>query len=194
MRWYLRFPDGRPKALTLSYDDGVTQDARLMKTLVQYSLKCTFNLNSGLFYPEDGQNLTPLHPHRMTEARTAALFRGCGHEVAVHGVDHSCLEQLPVSEAMPQILEDQRRLEGLFGGIIHGMAYPFGAYSDAICQGLPLLGISYARTAQHTVRFDLPTVSYRWHPTCHHDDPRLSDLTAEFLDAHTRWGPQLFFR
>ena len=37
------------KALTFSYDDGVTQDKRLIKILNKYGLKCTFNINSGLF-------------------------------------------------------------------------------------------------------------------------------------------------
>ena len=36
------------KAVTFSYDDGVTQDIRLIELLNQYGLKCTFNLNSEL--------------------------------------------------------------------------------------------------------------------------------------------------
>ena len=43
---FLRFPEGRPKALTLSYDDGCTQDIRLADILSRYGIKCTFNLNS----------------------------------------------------------------------------------------------------------------------------------------------------
>ena len=34
------------KAVTFSYDDGVTQDIRLIELLNKYHLKCTFNLNS----------------------------------------------------------------------------------------------------------------------------------------------------
>ena len=30
---FMRFPQGNPKALTLSYDDGVEQDIRLMEIL-----------------------------------------------------------------------------------------------------------------------------------------------------------------
>ena len=36
------------KAVTFSYDDGVTQDIRLIELLNKYGLKCTFNLNSEL--------------------------------------------------------------------------------------------------------------------------------------------------
>ena len=39
---------GKNKAITFSYDDGVTQDIRLIELLNKYDLKCTFNLNSEL--------------------------------------------------------------------------------------------------------------------------------------------------
>ena len=39
---------GKMKAVTFSYDDGVTQDQRLIEIFNRCNLKCTFNLNSGL--------------------------------------------------------------------------------------------------------------------------------------------------
>ena len=36
------------KLLTLSYDDGVTQDIRLIELFNKYGLKATFNINSEL--------------------------------------------------------------------------------------------------------------------------------------------------
>ena len=46
---FLRFPEGKPKAVTLSYDDGHPSDLRLSDTVTKYGLKCTFNLN-GISY------------------------------------------------------------------------------------------------------------------------------------------------
>ena len=40
--------NGKMKAVTFSYDDGVTQDIRLIELLNKYGLKCTFNINSEL--------------------------------------------------------------------------------------------------------------------------------------------------
>lgn len=40
--------DGKRKALTFSYDDGVLQDERLIRIFNKYGLKATFNLNSEL--------------------------------------------------------------------------------------------------------------------------------------------------
>ena len=45
----LLFPGGLRRAFTLSYDDGVTQDRRLAALFRDCGLKCTFNLNSGLY-------------------------------------------------------------------------------------------------------------------------------------------------
>jgi len=42
------YPEGRKKAFTLSYDDGVQQDKRLVAIFNQNKLKATFNLNSGI--------------------------------------------------------------------------------------------------------------------------------------------------
>ena len=37
------------KYFTLSFDDGLEQDKRIIALMKQYGLKGTFNLNSGLF-------------------------------------------------------------------------------------------------------------------------------------------------
>ena len=46
---YIRFPGFKLKAVTLSYDDGVRQDKRLISIMQKYGLKGTFNINAGLF-------------------------------------------------------------------------------------------------------------------------------------------------
>ena len=43
--FFPRFPGGKGKAVTLSYDDGCPEDIRFSDTISKYGLKCTFNLN-----------------------------------------------------------------------------------------------------------------------------------------------------
>ena len=43
---FLRFPEGKCKAVTLSYDDSNIHNMRLAEIIEGYGLKCTFNLNS----------------------------------------------------------------------------------------------------------------------------------------------------
>ena len=40
--------DGKQKAVTFSYDDGVCQDRRLVDMFNYYHVKATFNINSGM--------------------------------------------------------------------------------------------------------------------------------------------------
>ena len=49
---FLRFPGGKKKALTLSYDDGKEQDIRLVSIMRRNGLKGTFNLNGGGLFEE----------------------------------------------------------------------------------------------------------------------------------------------
>jgi peptidoglycan/xylan/chitin deacetylase (PgdA/CDA1 family) len=50
----MRWPNFKRKAVTLSYDDGVSADKRLIPILDKNGLKCTFNINSGMFAQEEG--------------------------------------------------------------------------------------------------------------------------------------------
>ena len=65
---YMRFPEGKAKAATFSYDDGVKSDLRLLKIFAKYGVKATFNLNSLLFDCENWHG-------RMNERRPSTPFR-----------------------------------------------------------------------------------------------------------------------
>ena len=46
---FMRFPEGKKKAVTLSYDDCMEEDADLIELLEKYQMKATFNLIPGWF-------------------------------------------------------------------------------------------------------------------------------------------------
>ncbi|MDY3919785.1 MAG: polysaccharide deacetylase family protein [Candidatus Limivivens sp.] len=191
----MRFPGGKPKALTLSYDDGVEQDIRLIEMMKNHGLKGTFNLNSGLY--RDPETVYPpgtIH-RRMTREQVSGLYTKNGMEVAVHGLTHPFLEKLPTALCLQEVLKDRENLEKQFGVIVRGMAYPFGTFSDQVVEILKMAGIVYSRTVVSTGKFDLPTDWLRLPATCHHKDPRLMELAEEFVEAkQPRWGePMLFY-
>lgn len=190
---YMRFPGGRAKALTLSYDDGVEQDIRLMDILDRHGLRCTFNLNSGC-YAAEGHTYAPGTIHRRLPAsRVSQLYATDRHEVAVHSLTHPRLEVLPPSAVTQEVLQDRLNLEAQFGRIVRGMAYPYGSWSDAVVDCLRACGIAYARTTASTGRFDVPTDWLRMPATCHHGDARLPELTSRFLEMKPGDKPQLFY-
>ena len=99
------FPNGLRKALTLSYDDGVEQDAELISILNLNGLKCTFNLNSGLFAPEDVVYPEGQIHRRMPLSQAKMLYGDSEHEVAVHCLTHASLPELPA--AVEKIFAEQ---------------------------------------------------------------------------------------
>ncbi len=189
---FLRFPDFKYKAVTLSYDDDVVYDKKLIEIIDKYGLKCTFNLNSGFFAEKSGGRM-------MTEEEAKELFGKSEHEIAVHGVSHLSLAEHSREAIAGDILLDRLSLETLFGRIIKGMAYANGSYDDKTAEVLKSCGIKYARTVNSSEKFDIPTDWLRLSPTCHHGNPRLNELTDEFLkdygkEVHYKYAnPKLFY-
>ena len=192
---FLRFPDGRDRCLTLSYDDGVETDVRMMEILDRHGIRCTFNMSSGSFAPEGTVYPAGTIHRRMSRSQSLAAYKGTPHEVAVHATHHPFLEQMPAHMATREVLSDRQALEELFDVTVRGMAYPFGATSDEVVKSLAACGIAYARTTVSTGRFDLPADWLRLPATCHHNDPRLFELADEFLSpAHPSRPSRLFYR
>ncbi|MBR5421540.1 MAG: polysaccharide deacetylase family protein [Lachnospiraceae bacterium] len=189
----MRFPGGLPKALTLSYDDGVEQDEKLIAIAEKYGLKGTFNINSGCFPPE-GTTHTPGTIHRrMPLNRLKEVYAKSSWEIAAHAYTHASLVGLPANIAAEEVLRDRKELEDIFGTVIRGFAYPYGAFDDQSVEILRSCGICYARTVQSTRDFHLPKDWLRLQATCHHNDPELMNLADKFVKARNWWNPMLFY-
>jgi peptidoglycan/xylan/chitin deacetylase (PgdA/CDA1 family) len=186
----MKLKDGKSKVLTLSYDDGVVQDIRLMEILDRNGIKATFNINTGMYLPED--TVREKYYGRMKLSEALALYKDSGHEVAVHGLTHPALDRIPTDEALTEILEDRKNIEKQYGTLARGMAYPGGTYSQTVMDELKLCGICYARTIKSTEQVTFPQNWLEWNPTCHHKNPKLMELTRRFVDESPRYGNQVW--
>ena len=191
---YLRFPGGKAKCLTLSYDDCVQQDAQLCDLMETYGIAGTFNINTGKYVSED-HVFAPGQIHRIfTRDQATALYsRSPLFEVAPHSYTHPYLQNLPPVQITHQILADRLAIEEQFGYICRGHAYPFGTYNQQVIDCLRACGICYARTVESTRKFSLPEDFLQWHPTCHHRDPQLMALAEKFLEEPCIKQPRLFY-
>ncbi len=190
----LRFPGGKAKTLTLSYDDGVIQDIRLVEMLRKSGIKCTFNINSGCFAAEDavpnGKN------RRMSAKQCLQTFTDDVCEVAIHSYNHPTLTLLDSATICCEIVDDRRALEALFNRQIHGMAYPNGPFNDTVVEVARLCGIYYARTVVSTEKFSIPATRDQWlrlPATCKHTNPRLMELCDDFLSLVPKLEPRMFY-
>ena len=170
------YPGGKLKCLLMSFDDGLTQDRRLVEIFNKYGIKGTFNINSGRFgqkvgWLKDGTNYY-INKYEMTN-----LY--IGHEVASHTINHPDLTKLDKNSLRFEVGNDQKNLEKLIGKSVRGLAYPMGYYNKKIIPWLHELGIVYARAVSDTGKYRLPSNLLAWKPTCHHK-------RAEF------WGKSFF--
>jgi len=200
---YMRFPKGKIKAVTFSYDDGVSQDIRLADIFCKYGVKATFNLNSRMMGPAaSGRS-------KLTPAEVKEHILGKGHEVAIHGANHRApLKQRPI-QAIRDELDCRIQLEEMFDRIIRGMAYPDtgiikytsgSVRYDELRQYLSALDIAYARTlGGDNDGFELPEDWFAWMPTAHHDNRRIMEFIDKFLSIKegrsypSRLTPMLFY-
>jgi hypothetical protein len=171
------FPDGRRKALSMSYDDGTIHDRRLVDIFNQHGIRGTFHLNSGRL-DRDGI---------ISSTEVPQLY--AGHEVAGHTVTHPSLPQLSRELVLEEVVEDRRALEQLVGYPVRGFAYPGGDFSDSVVDKLPALGIDYARTTHHNPRFTITEDFLRWPFNCHHGS--CLEMAQKFLAVPPLWGLQL---
>lgn len=190
MKVYTCFPEGKAKALTMSYDDGKLQDERLVAIFNRYGIKGTFNINYELMRTEQEEGKKPQYP-RLPMDRIKELYEG--HEVATHTMTHPTIERCPLVEVAQEILEDRKNLERLTGGLVRGHAYPNGSYSEEIKQLFRQLGIAYGRVVESVPNYALPKDPLEWHPTCHHTDPELMKKAEFFANFQKRQYLKLMY-
>ena len=197
---FLRFPEGKLKAVTFSYDDGCRADIQLAEIFNKYGMKGTFNLNSAWL----GKNDTDWH---LTKEEIQQHIIDAGHEIATHGAEHRANGNLRAIDGIQDVLNCRLGLEKDFDTIVRGLAYPDtgivhlnnGATLESIEHYLKELDIAYARTlGEINDSFNLPQNWYQWMPTAHHDSVETMNLVDKFVNYSeqsyaARREPKLFY-
>lgn len=188
---------GKMKAVTFSYDDGVTQDQRLISLFNKYGLKCTFNLNSELLGKPGSlvrEDVTVAHVKpRACEVR--AIYSG--HEIAAHTLTHPSLPAQPDEEVVRQVEQDRLNLSEIAGYEVVGMAYPGGSqnYDNRVASLIRAhTGIRYARTIDSSYDFEPQKDLITFRPTVYHHGEwaKMEELAEQFL-ALKPDTPKIFY-
>ena len=190
--------NGKLKAVTFSYDDGVTQDIRMIELLDKYGMKGTFNLNSEYLGLESSGGMVFdkfVYRHKVKPEDVKEVYKN--HEVAVHTLTHPRLPEIEdEAEIIRQVEQDRLNLEKYSGGEVIGMAYPCGGVNndDRVAEIIKNnTGVKYSRTITSTYGFDLQDNLYRFNPTVHHiEKDKVFELAEKFLALETD-KPQLFY-
>lgn len=191
-----RYWNGKTKAITFSYDDGVTQDIRLIELLNKYNLKCTFNLNSELLSQKGIliRNDNKVSHYKISSEDVKYVYDG--HEIAVHTLTHPNLTECETSEIIRQVETDRLNLSQLAGYEVVGMAYPCGGVNndERVAQIIKEnTGVKYSRTITSNNCFDIQENLYRFNPTAYHlDFDNMMRLGQEFIELKTE-SPKIFY-
>ena len=184
-----RFPGGREKAFTASYDDNLLADRHLLEIMGRYGIKCTLNVNNAFL---EEQNI------RMPVEDTNALVDAGGHEIAQHCDHHIAPGLASPCTVMREVLEGRQFLERRFVRIVRGMAYPDTGITrfkscinyETVRRILHDAGVAYSRSlGGDNDCFMLPDDWYNWIPTAHHGNPQLFNWLEEFLTADLAQKP-----
>lgn len=176
--------NGKTKAVTFSFDDGVTQDIRLIEIFNKYGLKGTFNLNSeflGLEGTLDRNGKTVRHD-KIPSDKVKEIYKG--HEVAAHTLTHPFLPSCTDEEIIRQVEKDRQNLSKLCGYEVVSMAYPCGGENnnDRVAEIIKNnTGIKLARTITSTYSFEKQSNLLRFNPSVYYIDEHLEKTVDKFL-------------
>ena len=102
---FMRFPGGKPKAVTFSYDDATKFDKPFVGILDKYGMKCTFNIPSSWIAKQS------VGADHLTDDEIRTLLCDGGHEIAVHCAHHRAPGQFKPIEIIKDVLENRLELE-----------------------------------------------------------------------------------
>ncbi len=180
----LRYPGGKFKAVTFSYDDGPRFDIKLADIMNKNGIKGTFNINGGWI----GTSEADWH---LRAEDIQKYILDAGHEIAIHGNYHRAPGMVSPCLGIQDMLDCRRKLEETFGIIVKGMAYPDCGIRvlkgnntyEKIREYALNLGIVYARTlGGDNTEFDLPNDFFAWMPSAYHLNPHVLDMIERFND------------
>ena len=186
------------KFITFSYDDGVTQDKRLIEIFNKYNLKATFNINSELLGKTGSLVRNGVCINHTKNNPEDVKYIYDGHEVAVHTLTHPNLINIEDDkEVLRQVEQDRVNLSELVGYEVEGMAYPCGGINcdDRVADIIKNNTIiKYARTVDTTKSFEPFGELYQYKGTLYHhaEWELLFNMEEKFLELQTD-TPKIFY-
>ena len=194
------------KYFTMSFDDGITQDARIIEILKKYNMPCTFNINTGLFgvsWTWVGEYLgNPSLQHvRFTRAQVESGIYD-GFDVEVHTLTHPDLASYTNAAAIiNEVKGDYNNILQLTGAAPVGMAYPGGAEANTnefvIKTILDNTNVRFARMAVNHPQpshFKLPDYWMKWYPQASVGNLTYAkSLAKRFIQTTPKNGDLLYY-
>lgn len=168
--------------LVLSFDDGPTEDIKLVELLNKYNMPATFNLNSGLedfvWYYENRIPIT-----RINFNENLHLYDK--HEIASHTITHPYLTDLPDDILIKEVENDRLTLSNIFNRNVTSFAVPFTACTEREIDIIKNhTNIKAIRLSEYKDKYDfsIPNDDYHYKFNAFHDEPDLYEHIKIFSE------------
>jgi len=178
------------KYVVIGFDDGITQDARIMEIMSRYGLKATFFINSGAMGVDGSASVSnalgkPISHVRVTESEIRNGYYD-GFEVESHSVNHVSLKSQSEAGIINQVQGDIDAIERIVGVKPKGLAYPGGTKDInetvvSVVEESTTAG--YGRTTTNTGEFNLPERFLYWNPTASISSSNALSLAQTFVNT-----------
>lgn len=181
------------KFFTICFDDGITQDMKIIEIFKKHGFNsCTFFINTGLYganWKQIGKmyNRPDVTHIRFTKKELESGIYN-GFDVAVHTLTHKSLKAYDKNPKgiRREVENDAENIFKITGVYPVGMAWP-GGENDVTETTKKLVyentSIRFARGAESTHSFELPTEFLMWQPTCSIRDPEILSYARSFMEA-----------
>jgi peptidoglycan-N-acetylglucosamine deacetylase len=150
------------------WDDGDVDDIRLVRILRKHGARATFNINPGgwqskrrMAHRFKGE----YDVYRLTLEEMPQVYEG--FRIGGHTMTHPLLDAIDPAWALTELAECKKYIETHFGQASCGMAYPCGAYSDAVKELVRKAGYLYSRTTKNVDRDLNVNDPMALHTNCH---------------------------
>ena len=164
-----------PLTISLTFDDGSSDQYALRSILIEHSMRATFYISSGAV----GM------PGYMSWDQLAELAAD-GNEIGGHTVDHLKLTTLSASEATRQIADDRQALMR-HGLTVTNFAYPYGDHNPAVEAIVQASGYSSARRAWGLSPIDKTRPKcHRWYPDVAETNPPVNRYAIRAIGPSAR--------
>ena len=178
---------GYKKFFTMSFDDGIEQDKRMIKLMKAYGLSGTFNLNAGLL----GVRHRLARINRIPQDEIRQVYEG--FEVASHGYRHEMFRYMSKAKIEKSLALDIKKLSEIMGYPIASHGYPYDMHTQAAEDFLRAENILYARKALGKgLRFHFPDNPLKYIATCHFNAKNIMELLDQFIEAEPADSHLLF--
>ena len=175
------------KYFTLSFDDGVEHDKKLIELMKKYGISGTFNISAGLF----GKRHLLARINHIPKDEIRQVYEG--FEVASHGYRHEMYRYMSRAKIERSLSADIQELSDVVGYPIVGHAYPYDMRTRAAEDFLRSQKILYTRKAMgKKPLFYFPEDPLKYIATRSFTAKNIMDMLDMFIKAQPENGNLLF--